>query len=410
MLKLSLLLSIVGIVTAYDNGLGNRPQMGWNTWNKYGCNINESVILSTAEKMSELGLKDYGYEYIIIDDCFALKERDNETKQMVIDYLKFPNGMRYVADKVHELGFKFGMYSSAGKYTCAGYPGSLHHEEIDADTFVNEWDIDYLKYDNCFNEGYSGTPRISYERYNKMAEALKNTGKPVFYSLCQWGEDAVWNWGSTVSNSWRISGDIYDNFDKYDDRCPCESYDCDKIPGHMCSMVNIIEKAIPLGQKAGPDYGWNDLDMLEVGNGGMTFEEYKSHFTLWSILKSPLLLGNDVTSMSDEDFGIITNKEVIAVNQDLSSPGNRVTKKDGVSVFVNVLSDGSFVVTVFNSRNDKKEVLIDFEDVFMTNKGFLNSSFNSKDLWTNETSVVKGNFNVTVDPHAVKIWKWTEKK
>jgi len=408
MLKSTVLLSIFGLVTAYDNGLGSTPQMGWNTWNKYGCDINETIILSTAQKMKDLGLQEFGYEYIIMDDCYALHERDNVTQKLVADPVKFPNGIKYLSDQIHSLGFKFGMYSSAGKYTCGGYPGSLNYEEIDADTFANDWEVDYLKYDNCFNEGNSGTPQISYDRYNKMSQALNQTGRPIFYSLCQWGEDSVWNWGSTLSNSWRISGDIYDNFDRYDDRCPCESYECVGLQGYMCSMVNILEKAIPLGQKAGPTNGWNDMDMLEVGNGGMSFEEYKSHFTLWSILKSPLILGNDVTNMSKDDFGIVTNKDVIAVNQDLSAPGYRVNKSNGASVFTNLLSDNSFVITVFNSGNQEQEVLVDYEDVFINNPEYLNATFEARELWTNETSIVNGSFHVDVDAHAVKIWKWTK--
>lgn len=400
---------LLGSAVAYENGLGRTPQMGWNSWNKYGCDINETVIISNAEKIKEMGLQDYGYEYIVVDDCYQLRERDSKTRKIVEDPEKFPHGMRYVADKIHELGFKFGMYSSAGRYTCAGYPGSLYYEDIDADTFANDWDIDYLKYDNCYNEGNSGTPQISYDRYAKMSNALNSTGKPIFYSLCQWGEDQVWNWGSTISNSWRVTGDIYDLFDRYDDNCPCETFDCDSLQGHMCSMTNILEKAIPLGQKASSFDGWNDLDSLEVGNGGMTTDEYKSHFTLWAILKSPLVLGNDVTNMTAVDFDIITNKAIIDINQDNSRPGKRIWKKEvhggHLHLFTNVLSDNSYAVTIFNSGSQTEEVEIDFSDIFIHHKNDASNTYNFKELWTNATTTASGSLNATVDSHAIKIWR-----
>lgn len=404
---------LLASVLAYDNGIGLKPQMGWNSWNKYGCNITESIMISTAEKIKELGLQDYGYEYIVMDDCYQLHERNSTTHKIVADPKKFPNGIRHLSDKIHELGFKFGMYSSAGKYTCGGYPGSLHYEEIDADTYVNDWNIDFLKYDNCYNEGNSGTPKLSYDRYNVMSQALNDTGKPVFYSLCQWGEDQVWNWGSTLANSWRISGDIYDLFDRYDDRCPCETYECIGLQGFMCSMTNILEKAIPLGQKAGPTNGWNDMDSLEIGNGGMTTDEYRAHFTLWAILKSPLVLGNDVSNMTSDDFEIITNKAIIDINQDNSSPGYRIWKQevDGgdLHLFTNVLSDNSYVVTLFNSGSESEEdVEMDFADIFINIDDAATKTYNFKELWTNETTTASGSFNATIDSHSIKIWKLTE--
>lgn len=386
---------LITTALSYDNGLGLTPQMGWNSWNKYGCDINETIIINNAEKIKEMGLQDLGYEYIVIDDCYLLHERDSKTKKIVADPEKFPRGMRYVADRIHELGFKFGMYSSAGKYTCGGYPGSLHYEDIDADTFVNDWDIDYLKYDNCYNEGNSGTPKLSYERYEKMSKALNNTGKAVFYSLCQWGEDLVWTWASTIANSWRISGDIYDLFDRYDD--------------YLWSMSNILDRTIPISQLGGPFNGWNDMDSLEVGNGGMSTEEYKSHFTLWAILKSPLVLGNDVTSMSSEDFDIITNKAIIDINQDSSNPGYRVwnSEVEGgfVHLFTNVLSDNSYVVTLFNSGSKKEDVQMNFGDIFIRNPKDSQKTYNFKELWTNDSFSALGSVDVSIDSHSVKTWR-----
>lgn len=397
------------LTMAVDNGLGLTPQMGWNSWNKYGCDINETIIIDAAQKMKELGLQDLGYEYIVMDDCYQLHERDPETKKIVADPEKFPNGIKHLTEKIHDLGFKFGMYSSAGRYTCGGYPGSLHYEELDAQTFA-DWEIDYLKYDNCYNEGNSGNAQISYKRYEVMGKALNDTGRPIFYSLCQWGEDNVWDWGNQISNSWRISGDIYDNFDRYDDNCPCETYYCPSLQGYMCSMTNILEKAIPLGQKSGK--GWNDLDSLEVGNGGMTYDEYVSHFTLWAILKSSLVLGNDVTNMTEKDLSIVKNKQIIDINQDSSSPVNRIWKKpvEGgyLHLFSGPMSDGSQVVAVFNSGSQEEKADLKFEDIFIRDLEKVHGKYKTIDLWTNETSTIEHEIKTSLKPHSIKIWKFTQ--
>jgi len=245
-----------------------------------------------------------------------------------------------------------------------------------------------------------------------MAKALNATGRPIFYSLCQWGEDDVWNWGSTVSNSWRISGDIYDNFNRYDDRCPCETYECLGLQGYMCSMTNILEKAVPLGQKAGTGHGWNDLDSLEVGNGGMSYDEYVSHFTLWAILKSPLVLGNDVTNMSDEDLSIVKNSQIIAINQDLSSPAHRVWKKSveggSLQLFTSTLADNSQVVAIFNSGSNEEDTELLFEDIFIDDLTLKDKTYSGKELWTNETSTFQDKISTSINTHSIKIWKLNE--
>ncbi|MBW0526685.1 hypothetical protein O181_066400, partial [Austropuccinia psidii MF-1] len=269
--RLIIAIYLVGFVWGLDNGLAVTPAMGWNTWNRYGCDINEGLILSAAQAIKAEGLDKLGYIYINIDDCWQAPSR-GPAKVPLADPQKFPNGIKYLADRIHQLGLKIGIYSDAGIYTCGKRFGSLNYEEIDAKAYA-EWGIDYLKYDNCYNDGQSGTPSISANRYKTMQKALNATGRPILYSLCQWGEDSVWNWGSTVANSWRMSGDIYDNFDRPDDRCPCQdSITPCSLAGFHCSVMNILEKAAGLGQKAGSG-GWNDLDMLEVGNGGMTYDE-----------------------------------------------------------------------------------------------------------------------------------------
>jgi alpha-galactosidase len=272
--------------------------------------------VQTAQLIVDYGLKDLGYHYVILDDCWSAGRNASNNNSLIADSTKFPRGMAAVADDLHGLGLGFGMYSDAGKYTCGGYPGSLGYETVDANTFAS-WGVDYLKYDNCYNEGQAGNQMISYNRYATMSKALNATGRPILYSLCNWGEDYPWNWGSTIANSWRISGDIYDNWDHPDARCPCDgdnAYNC-ALPGFHCSVTNIMNKASFIPSKAQPG-AWNDLDMLEVGNGAMTDAEYIAHFSVWAAVKSPLIMGNDIRIIKPADLSILSNPAIIAVNQD----------------------------------------------------------------------------------------------
>jgi alpha-galactosidase len=210
-----------------------------DNWNAFGCDVSEELLLQTAQLIVDYGLKDLGYHYVILDDCWSAGRNASNNNSIIPDPTKFPRGMAAVADDLHAIGLGFGMYSDAGKYTCGGYAGSLGYETVDANTFAS-WRVDYLKYDNCYNEGQAGNQLISYTRkvkaiqlhdlvtdccrYATMSKALNATGRPILYSLCNWGEDYPWNWGSTIANSWRISGDVYDSFDEYDARCPWYAY------------------------------------------------------------------------------------------------------------------------------------------------------------------------------------------
>lgn len=294
----------------------------------------------------------------------------------------------------------------------------MDFEEIDAKTYAS-WGVDYLKYDNCFNEGRSGTPQISFERFNNMSRALNATGRPILYSMCNWGEDGPWNFASTIANSWRISGDIADQFDRFDDRCPCTSIlDC-KLPGFHCAMSRIIDFAAPVGQKAGPGR-WNDLDMLEVGNGGMNFDEYVTHFSMWALLKSPLILGNDVTNMTNETLSIITNDAIIAANQDPGgSPASRIWKVPvtggDLSLWSSSLQNFVFVFALLNTSPETQTVDVLFSDVFL-DQGivFSQREFKLWDLWQKDDS---GNWGkplpnaqgklsgVQIGPHQTKVWR-----
>ncbi|CUA68390.1 hypothetical protein RSOLAG22IIIB_07908 [Rhizoctonia solani] len=387
------LLSIFGLVgstKAAENGLARTPQMGWNTWNKFACDISEDLILSAGKAIVETGLKDVGYQYVVVDDCWHAASREAGTGKPVADSSRFPNGIKHLSDNIHNLGLKIGIYSSAGLYTCGRRFGSLGYEEIDAQTYA-EWEIDYLKYDNCYNEGRHGTPLISYERYANMSRALNSTGRPILYSMCNWGEDGTWNWATEIANSWRMSGDIKDTFAGYDDRCPCTSMlDC-KLPGYHCSVARILDFAAPLGQKAGPGR-WNDLDMLEVGNGGMTHDEYVTHFSMWAAVKSPLILGNDVTEMTSETLEIITNQAVIAVSQDPNgSPANRLWKRtltDGdLSLWIGSLVNNAWVIALVNTSPKSQRVNLPFADIFAdSSPAIRKSQFRLYDLWAQKSN------------------------
>lgn len=241
------------------------------------------MLISATQKLVRFCLRDAGYEYVVLDDCWSAGRSSNGSLQA--NTTRFPNGMAEVADRIHSEGLKFGMYSSAGTYTCGRYAGSLDHESQDAQTFA-DWGVDYLKYDNCYNEGQSGNPLITYNRYKKMSDALNSTGRQMLYSMCNWGEDYPWKWAQTVANSWRMSGEIYDSFYRPDARCPCtgnENYNCAQ-PGFHCSAMNILNKVASYVDKGIP-HAWNDLHALEVGNGGMTDDEYKTHFNMWAAVK-----------------------------------------------------------------------------------------------------------------------------
>ena len=319
--------------------------MGFNTWNKFGCNINEKLARDTADAIVNSGLDKLGYIYLNLDDCWQVG-RDNNS--VIIEDANFPSGMKALADYVHSKGLLFGLYSDAGYKTCAGRPGSLGYEEIDAKTYA-KWEVDYLKYDNCNTDGT--TPE---HRYPVMTKALQNCGRDISFSMCEWGVDDPASWARSVGNSWRTTGDIQDNW------------------GSMMSIAQANEK---LWRRAGPG-GWNDPDMLEVGNGGMNYEEYKTHFSLWCLMKAPLLIGCDLTKASQETLEILSNKEAIAVNQDaLGVQGHRVWSDKGgnkevngdvpegdLEVWAGPLMSGQFAVILLNRSENEAEITFQFED------------------------------------------------
>jgi len=378
------------------------PPMGWNSWNTFEVNINEDLVKKTADIIVSSGLKDAGYEYIVLDDGWMVKDHRDKNGDLVPDPVKFPHGMKALIDYVHSKGLKFGLYNCAGTQTCAGYPGTRGYEYQDARFYAN-LGIDFLKYDWCNTNGINAT-----EAYTTMSKALKAAGKPIVFSICEWGDNQPWDWATPVGNLWRISGDIYPCFD-------CE-YKHEEGNWSSWGVLRILEMRKDIRKFSGPDH-WNDFDMMEVGNG-MTITEDKSHFTLWSMMASPLFAGNDLRIMKPETLNILTNKEIIAINQDaLGIQGFKYQSENGVDVWVKPLFDENWAV-VFLNRSDKtqkinfdwkKHIIEDNDFKFILN--LTSQKYNVRDLWEH---INLGNtnkiFQKELAPHDVIAIKLTKVK
>eukprot|EP01018_Ginkgo_biloba_P015238 Gb_00552 [translate_table: standard] len=363
-----------------DNGLAKTPQMGWNSWNFFACAINETVIRETADALISTGLADLGYVYVNIDDCWSAVTR-NLKGDLVPDKKTFPSGIKALADYVHEKGLKLGIYSDAGMFTCQVRPGSLFHEQRDAKLFAS-WGVDYLKYDNCYNLGIKPE-----KRYPPMQEALNATAHTIFYSLCEWGVDDPALWADGIGNSWRTTDDINDSW---------------------ASMTEIADLNDKWAAYAGPG-GWNDPDMLEVGNGGMTYQEYRSHFSIWALMKAPLLVGCDVRNMNKETLEILSNEEVIAVNQDHLGVQGRKVVTEGPNecrqVWAGPLSKGRLVLAFWNRCSEPTSITANWDSIGLDPT----IGVSVRDLWKHETlsEYVVGSMEVTVDTHGCEMYIFT---
>jgi alpha-galactosidase len=355
-----------------DNGLARTPPMGWNSWNHFAADFDAATVRQIADAMVSSGMKAAGYTFVNIDDTWEL---GRDASGRITTNRKFPD-MKALADYVHSKGLKLGIYSSPGPKTCAGYEGSYGHETDDAKTFA-EWGIDYLKYDWC------GAARIYKDSemqavYQKMGDALRATGRPIVYSLCQYGRQDVWTWGAAVGgNLWRTTGDISDNWD---------------------SMTRIGFGQDEHAPYAKPGH-WNDPDMLEVGNGGMTDDEYRTHMSLWALLSAPLLAGNDLRSMTPQTLKILTNRDVIAIDQDPLGRQARRAKKDGdIEIWVKELAGGAFAVGVFNRGASDATVALSSSDLQRC------CDFKMRDLWAQADRGVFGDkTTVSVAKHGVAL-------
>jgi alpha-galactosidase len=374
------LLFLPALMLAADDGtVARTPPMGWNSWNRFACDVSDKVVRQTADALVSTGMKDAGYVYVNIDDCWQGKRDANGNIQ---PNEKFPD-MKALADYVHSKGLKLGIYSSPGPKTCAGYEGSYKHEQQDVATYA-AWGVDYLKYDWCSATEIfknSDMPRI----YTEMGDLLRKSGRPIVFSLCQYGWDGVWSWGAeTGGNLWRTTGDIEPNFN---------------------SIVRIGMGQAGLERFAGPGH-WNDPDMLEVGNGKLTPDENRFHMSLWALLSAPLIAGNDLSTMKPEVLEILTNREVIALDQDpLGQQASRIRQEGPITIWEKQLADGSKAVGIFNDGRTTLPATVTFSELGVSTKVKLRDLWQKKDL-----GVFTDQYSTQVPRHSVVLLKVSDSR
>ena len=353
---------------SYPASLAPTPIMGWNSWNKFGCDVSDKLIREMADMIVSTGLKDAGYQYVNIDDCWQVSRAADGS--IIVDP-HFPNGIKPLADYVHGKGLKLGIYTDAGRYTCQKRPGSYEHEVQDAKTYAS-WGVDYVKIDWCYSDGLD--PVV---QYAKIRDALADSGRAIVFSICDWGYKAPWRWGPATGNLWRTTGDINDTYSR---------------------MAEIGFSQNGLEKFAGPGH-WNDPDMLEVGNGGMNRDEYRTHMALWAILAAPLLAGNDLRTMTRETKELLTNSEVIAVDQDVKgAQGHRVWQEGPLEIWVKPLADGNQAIGLFNRLDSPLSMELDSTLIGVPPSAKLRDVLDHKDL-----GPIKSSFTTEVPGHGVRM-------
>jgi alpha-galactosidase len=368
-------------------GLADTPQMGWNSWNKFGCEISEQLIRDTADAMVKNGMRDAGYTYLNIDDCWH-GQRD-ATGTIQADPVRFPSGIKALADYVHARGLKLGLYSDAGAKTCGGRPGSRGHEYQDARTYA-AWGVDYLKYDWCETAGLK-----SEGAYTTMRDALRAAGRPILFSICEWGDTKPWGWAKDVGHSWRTTGDI------------TACWDCELSHGSWSSfgVLKIMDRTAALRQYAGPGH-WNDMDMLEVGNG-LTPDEERAHFSIWAMMASPLISGNDLRSMTPATLKILTNRDVIGISQDrLGVQALRRMAQGDLEMWIKPLVDGDWGVLFLNRGERTVEYRHDWQkyaladDLSKHEADLKKKTLRWADLWQGRSGDTSKPLDVKLAPHS----------
>jgi alpha-galactosidase len=371
------------VVAAAPDELARTPPMGWNSWNRFHCEVSEAVVRAAADALVASGMRDAGYRYVVVDDCWQGERAEDGRLQP--DRARFPSGMKALAEYVHARGLAFGLYSGAGDLSCAGRPGSRGHETVDAGTWA-EWGVDYVKYDWCHTEGLDAR-----DAYGRMSQALRATGRPIVFSICEWGTTKPWTWAPGVGHLWRTTSDVQ----------PC--WDCGTEWGGT-GITHILDSVADLHGFAGPGR-WNDLDMLEVGNDGLLLGEGRAHFSLWALLASPLMAGNDLGAMTPAVRDVLLNREVIAVDQDpLGVAGERIVDRGHDEVWAKPLADGSRAVVLLNRGTDTMAVRCRVEDL-----GFApDQKVVLRDLWKHaEVSLEFGWVEGKVKPHDVVMLRVT---
>jgi len=376
-----------GLFAQKFEDLAKTPPMGWNSWNKFACDISEKTIKEIADSMVSSGMRDAGYIYLVIDDCWQV-DRDS-AGNIVADPKRFPSGMKSLGDYIHSKGLKFGIYSDAGTATCQGRPGSRGYEFQDARTYAS-WGVDYLKYDWC-NHGKQN----SESSYTTMRDALYKAGRPVVFSICEWGTTKPWEWGKNVGHLWRSTEDIINCFD-------CKNY------WGGLGVMQIIDLFTEIGDYSGPGH-WNDADMLEVGNGVLTPFEERLHFSMWAMFSSPLMAGNDIRQMPKQTAGILTNREVIAIDQDkLGISAIRWMKYGDLEIWFKPLDRGDYAFCFINRGGQPVSFDQDLKTT-IKKKYVIDGSYALRDLWKHEDcGSTKDNVKGTLAAHEVLLLRLTK--
>ncbi|MBC7888472.1 MAG: glycoside hydrolase family 27 protein [Ferruginibacter sp.] len=382
--------SLLTFAQKFEN-LAPTPPMGWNSWNTFQTNISEKLVMETADMLVSSGMKAAGYTYLVLDDGWMAMERNPKTGDLMADPKKFPNGMKAVADYVHAKGLKFGLYNCAGTKTCAGYPGTRGYEYQDARLYAS-FEIDYLKFDWCSADGLNAK-----ESYTTMSKALKAAGRPILFSLCEWGNSKPWKWATNIGQMWRTTGDISRQFDGIED----------KGTYHNTGVMKIVDLQDTLSRFAGPGH-WNDPDMLQVGNG-MTLSEDRTHFSIWCMMAAPLIAGNDIRKMSKETHALLIDKDVLAIDQDtLGVQGFKYSDKDSLQTWFKPLGNGAWAVCFLNRSATPKQAQFNWKATMVTDavtKTSLNAqtvTYKIFDVWTKKNAgTTDKNINASVAPHDV---------
>lgn len=366
------------------NSLAMTPPMGWNSWNKFNCDVSEKLIIEIADAMVETGMKDAGYEYVIIDDCWQV-DRDLQGN-LIADPKRFPSGIKFLSDYIHSKGLKFGIYTCAGIMTCKKRPGIRGYEFQDARQFA-EWEIDYLKIDWCFTENQNAKAS-----YSLIRNAIEKAGRPYVISICEWGYSKPWEWANGIGHLWRTTRDI------------ANCWDCDNGKGNHLGWTKILDMQPGLEVYSGPGH-WNDPDMLEVGNGGLNYEESKAHFSMWCMLAAPLIAGNDLRNMNAETKSILMNKELIALNQDpMGKQGVKVRDDGEFEVWTKQLYDGCKAIAFLNRSESSSNMSVQWSEVGYPN----HLEISVRDLWLKkDLGKYKGAFSINVPSHGVVVVKAT---
>jgi alpha-galactosidase len=364
----------------HTSGTGSRllartPPMGFNNWNAFGCDVSETLIKETADVLVSSGLAAAGYKYVNIDDCWSLRERGADGR-LVPDPVKFPSGIAGVADYVHAKGLKLGIYGDAGTKTCAGYPGSLGMEGLDAQTWA-DWGVDYLKYDNCYNQS-DGSQADFIRRYTAMRDAIDSTGRPMVYAICEWGQSRPWEWATGVGQLWRTTGDISPNW---------------------ASLRSIIAQNAPLAPYAGPGH-WNDPDMMEIGNAGLTDIEQRTHMSMWAMMAAPLLIGTDLRTATPQTMEIYGNRDLIAIDQDrLGVQGTVVSDAGGLMVMVKPLSNGDRAIALYNATDSLATIGVPAADAGLDRA----RSYRLFDVWSKAVRQARSTISAAVPAHGTVV-------